>query len=96
MITITNYEIGMTIKSFDFPNDESSFIVGKITAVDDENGDYIYCDTISQTFRGEVLPFPVVGHDSKPTYGYAQKSFRTIKQGIYMFDDVFQRVVVLG
>lgn len=93
---MTNYTIGMTIKSFDFPNNESCFIVGKITAVDDENGDYIYCDTISQTFRGEVLPLPVIGEDVNAPYGYSQKSFRTIKQGIYMFDDTFQRVVILG
>lgn len=76
-----NYEIGMVIKSFDFPNKDSSFIIGKITAVDD---DYIYCNTISQTCFGDV----VVGAE-------LPKTFRTVKQGCMMDDEDFQRIVIL-
>lgn len=77
---MTNYTIGMTIKSFDFPNNDTCFYVGKIT---DIKGDILHCDTISNTYLGKEKLSP-------------SKTFSTPKQGCMVFDDKFERIVILS
>jgi hypothetical protein len=75
-------QIGSIIKSYDFPHTFNCYMVGKVTKID---GDYISCDTIKQVFDGkeeELCEF--------------NKVFRTVKQGLGMRDDKFERVVVIA
>ena len=75
-------QVGSIIKSFDFPGNLHCYMVGKVTEVD---GDFITCETIKQVFSGkaeEITEF--------------NKTFRTVAQGSGMFDDKFERVVVVA
>jgi hypothetical protein len=73
-------KVGSIIKSFDFPGNLDCYFIGKVTKIE---GDYIHCDTIKQVFDGEDEPKP-------------SPEFRTVKQGLMMFDTKFERVQVLG
>jgi hypothetical protein len=73
-------KVGSIIKSFDFAGNDTCYFIGKVTKVE---GDYIHCDTIKQVFGGADQPRP------HPT-------FRTVKQGLMMFDANFERILVLG
>ncbi len=79
---MSKVQVGSIIKSFDFPGNLNCYMVGKVTDVD---GDFISCDTIKQVFSGiaeEITEF--------------NKTFRTVAQGAGMFDDKFERVVVIA
>lgn len=75
-------QVGSIIKSFDFPGNLHCYMVGKVTKIE---GDFISCDTIKQVFSGkaeEITEF--------------NKTFRTVAQGSGMFDDKFNRIVVVA
>jgi hypothetical protein len=73
---------GDIVKSFDFPGNLNCYMVGTVTEVE---GDFITCVTIKQVFDGKALPNEKFN-----------KEFRTVAQGAGMFDDKFQRVMVVG
>ena len=75
-------QVGSIIKSFDFPGNLNCYMVGTVTALD---GDFITCETIKQVFDGKALPLEEFN-----------KTFRTVAQGQGMFDDKFNRVVVIA
>jgi hypothetical protein len=79
---MSTVQIGSIIKSYDFPGNVECYMVGKVTGVD---GDFITCLTLEQVFdrvSEEITEF--------------NKTFRTVAQGAGMFDDKFNRVVVLA
>jgi hypothetical protein len=68
------------IKSFDFPGRTDCYIVGQVTSVKDG---LIIAKVIRSVSEGKDYNFPVT-------------EFSTYEQGLGMFDDSFNRVVVLG
>ena len=75
-------QVGSIIKSFDFPGNLNCYMVGTVTAIE---GDFITCETIKQVFDGKALALEDFN-----------KTFRTVVQGQGMFDDKFNRVVVIA
>jgi len=74
--------IGNVIKSYDFVNDVSCYMVGRVREIKDGMA---VCDTISQTFSGEE------------TTDFAQE-FRTPLPGNFMMDEMypqFKRIEVV-
>lgn len=74
-------KVGSVIKSFDFPEKQTCYLIGRVTKLE---GCYIYCEVISQVFSGEVVP-----DDELP------ETFRVPKQGEMMLDAKFERIVVI-
>lgn len=75
-------QVGSVIKSYDFPGNINCYMLGTVTKLD---GIEITCETIKQVFDGkaqEITEF--------------NKEFRTVAQGNGMFDNKFERVVVVG
>lgn len=79
---MTNYTIGMTIKSFDFPNNAIYYYIGEIVKI--ESG-LLYCKAISRTSSGKAVA-------TRP-----DETFVTAIEAMFddVFPD-FQRVVILG
>ena len=75
-------QVGSIIKSYDFHGLTDCYMVGRVVDVID---DFILCDTMEIVFEGESLPIK----ESK-------RKFRTVKQGLMMRDEEFQRIVVMG
>jgi len=76
-------QINDVIKSFDFPNEVDYYMVGIVTRIDD---DMITCKTIKIVQDGKTVDFGARFPDT----------FSTPMQGCMMFDDRFQRIVVLA
>jgi hypothetical protein len=71
------------VKSYDFPGILDYYMVGIVTAVED---DMLVCKTIKIVQEGKAVD-----------YGCRTPSeFRTPMQGSMMMDDRFERVVVVG
>lgn len=68
------------IKSFDFPGRTDCYLVGQVTSVKDG---LIIAEVIRSVSEGKDYNFP-------------DTEFSTYEQGLGMFDDSFNRVVVLG
>ena len=75
-------QVGSIIKSFDFPGNLNCYIIGEVT---DINGEEITCRTIRQVFDSKALQLESFN-----------ETFRTYAQGTGMFDDKFERVVLIG
>ena len=75
-------QVGTLIKSFDFPGNLNCYMIGTVTKV---VGDFITCVTIRQVFDGKALPLEEFN-----------KEFSTVMQGSGMFDNKFERVIILG
>lgn len=73
-------KIGDVIKSYDFPNTKTCYMVGKVV---DMVGDYLVCETIKQVFNDENVD------DYSP-------EFRTPQIGCMMFDDKYPRIEVIA
>jgi hypothetical protein len=73
-------KVNDVIKSFDFPGRTDCYIVGQVTSVKDG---LIIAKVIRSVSEGKDYLFPVT-------------EFSTYEQGLGMFDDSFNRVVVLG
>lgn len=78
---MTTYTIGMKIKSYDFPNNESCFMVGEITNI---CKGLLYCSTVSTVREGAEI-------SNQP------ETFVTAIESMFddMFPN-FKRLVVLG
>ena len=75
-------QLGSIIKSFDFPNNITCYMIGEVTAV---KGSEITCRTIRQVFDGKAVELENVN-----------ETFSTLAQGQGMFDQMFARVVKIG
>ena len=73
--------VGSIVKCYDFPGRDDCFIVGQVVS---ENDYSIMCNILKVVSQGETK---VV---------HFNDTFTTAKQGEGMFDDNFQRVVVLA
>jgi hypothetical protein len=72
--------IGDIIKSYDFPNMLNCYIIGKVVKVENN---YITARIIKAVSENKE-------------YDLESATFKTPVQGLGMFDDKFERVVVLG
>ena len=73
-------QIGDIIKAYDFPGNETCYMIGRVVNVDT---DMIYCATVKEVFDGQRAMAP-------------DDSFQCPRQGLAFGDDAFQRVVILG
>jgi hypothetical protein len=73
-------QIGDIIKSFDFPNRTDCYIVGQVKSVK----------------QGVIVATVIRAISESKEYKFLDTEFATVEQGLGMFDDKFERVVVLG
>ena len=74
-------QVGTIVKCFDFPNRTDCYMIGEVI---DQNDYSIKCRAIKVVMQNE------------PKVVEPEMTFTTSKQGQGMFDDRFERVVVLG
>lgn len=72
--------IGSIIKSFDFQRRTDCYIVGQVTAIS----------------NGKIVAKVVRAVSEEKEYEFPDTEFATYEQGLGMFDDEWQRVVVIG
>jgi hypothetical protein len=77
---MTKVRIGDIIKSYDFPGMTDCYILGQVTAIS----------------NGRIVAKVVRAVSEDKEYKFPDTEFATYEQGLGMFDDEWQRVVVIG
>jgi len=72
--------IGSIIKSFDFQRKTDCYIVGQVTSVS----------------NGRIVAKVISAVSQEKEYKFPDTEFTTLEQGLGMFDNSWQRVVVVG
>lgn len=79
-ITTQLPQIGDIVKAYDFPGNETCYMIGRVVNIDT---DMIYCAMVKEVFDGQRAMDP-------------DDSFQCPRQGFAFGDETFQRVVILG
>lgn len=72
--------IGSIIKSFDFQRRTDCYILGQVTSIS----------------NGRIVAKVIRAVSQEKEYKFPDTEFATFEQGLGMFDDTWQRVVVVG
>ena len=73
-------QVGDVIKSYDFPSRTDCYIIGQVKSVN----------------KGVIVSKVIRAISESKEYNFPDTEFSTLEQGRGLFDDMFERVVVLG